>query len=111
MSFFMQSSKLFSHKKNLRFNFIEWRCVTINNSFNINRNFHKVNLYHTYPSFQSFLQGYKDINRKDISFSLYSTRSSFKESPYDILGVSKNATAKEIKLAYFREAKKHHPVS
>jgi curved DNA-binding protein CbpA len=40
-----------------------------------------------------------------------STRSSKqkKYSPYDILGVSKGATPKEIKLAYFREAKKHHP--
>lgn len=29
--------------------------------------------------------------------------------PYRVLGVAKNATAKEIKLAYFREAKKWHP--
>lgn len=30
-------------------------------------------------------------------------------NPYDLLNVSKDATAKEIKLAYFREAKKYHP--
>lgn len=30
-------------------------------------------------------------------------------NPYSILGVSKNATEKEIKIAYFREAKKWHP--
>jgi hypothetical protein len=32
-----------------------------------------------------------------------------KRSPYDILGVSKSATAKEIKMAFYREAKKYHP--
>lgn len=29
--------------------------------------------------------------------------------PYDVLNVSKSATQKEIKLAYFKEAKKSHP--
>ncbi|KAJ1438363.1 J-domain from the Dnaj-like protein, partial [Ochromonadaceae sp. CCMP2298] len=32
-----------------------------------------------------------------------------RQSPYDLLKVDKSATDKEIKLAYFREAKKYHP--
>jgi hypothetical protein len=38
-------------------------------------------------------------------FSTYNHR----KSPYDILGVSATANEKEIKLAYFRQAKKYHP--
>lgn len=52
-----------------------------------------------------------------ISIRLLSTRSRTKKTynpfpnmtPYEILNVSRSADAKEIKLAYFREAKKHHP--
>ena len=29
--------------------------------------------------------------------------------PYEILGVSRGASAKEVRLAYLRAAKKHHP--
>lgn len=31
------------------------------------------------------------------------------KSLYDVLGISKNCTEKEIKAAYFRESKKYHP--
>ncbi|KAE9417072.1 hypothetical protein Angca_006440, partial [Angiostrongylus cantonensis] len=39
----------------------------------------------------------------------HSTRPSGKEDYYKILGVKKDATAKEIKKAYFQLAKKYHP--
>ena len=46
--------------------------------------------------------------------AVHSTRSFLsswqrRENYYDILGVSPSATQKEIKLAYYRLAKKHHP--
>lgn len=31
------------------------------------------------------------------------------QSPYDVLNVAKDATAKDVKLAYYRAAKEHHP--
>jgi DnaJ-domain-containing protein 1 len=31
------------------------------------------------------------------------------QSPYDVLGIEKNATNKDIKLAYYKKAKEHHP--
>lgn len=52
----------------------------------------------------------------NLSGRLFSTRhtrarkfSWANKSPYELLNVPKNATEKEIKLAYFREAKKYHP--
>jgi DnaJ-class molecular chaperone len=30
-------------------------------------------------------------------------------NPYEVLGLTKSATEKEIKLAYFKQAKKYHP--
>lgn len=39
----------------------------------------------------------------------FSTYTSHTKDPYTILGVSRVATAKEIKMAYFRLAKLHHP--
>jgi len=41
--------------------------------------------------------------------SYYNSQKSKILSPYELLNVPKTATAKEIKLAYFREAKKYHP--
>jgi hypothetical protein len=32
-----------------------------------------------------------------------------KRSPYEILGVDRNSSPKDVKIAYFREAKKYHP--
>jgi hypothetical protein len=31
------------------------------------------------------------------------------KSPYEVLGITKHATTKEIKMAYYRAAKEHHP--
>jgi DnaJ-class molecular chaperone len=50
---------------------------------------------------------FKVQNSKSIRLlSFYKKK---QKSPYEILNVSKAATEKEIKMAYFREAKKHHP--
>lgn len=40
--------------------------------------------------------------------SFFSGKASIR-SPYEILGVSRTASAKEIKMGFYREAKKHHP--
>ena len=42
-------------------------------------------------------------------YSSYFRNQSGNESPYDILGISKTASDKEIKSAYYQEAKKCHP--
>lgn len=47
------------------------------------------------------------IRARNQALSTWSRRSN--RSPYEILGVSNSATDKEIKLGYFREAKKYHP--
>jgi hypothetical protein len=45
----------------------------------------------------------------DSAFVFRSFATTRPESPYDLLGINRNATPKEIKLAYYREAKKWHP--
>ena len=49
------------------------------------------------------------IRSKNVNPKLLLSYWNKQKSLYDILNVPKTATAKEIKLAYFREAKKHHP--
>jgi len=63
-----------------------------------------------------FITGIQFINSNSISFGAmkgrymsYYNQKSKVLSPYELLNVPNSATAKEIKLAYFREAKKYHP--
>lgn len=47
------------------------------------------------------------ISTKRFPVARYTQKA--KRSPYEILGITKNASTKEIKVAYFKEAKKFHP--
>ncbi|KJH41112.1 DnaJ region [Dictyocaulus viviparus] len=49
-----------------------------------------------------------DVSVNKVRF-IHSTQPSSKEDYYKVLGVKKDATAKEIKKAYFQLAKKYHP--
>lgn len=92
-------------------------CATYNSYYNTNydsnyycnSNYNVVYSNNNYSNYKNNCYSY--YNRQ--SFSTYNRygRRRKKEtlSPYEILKVETTATAKEIKLAYFREAKKHHP--
>eukprot|EP01041_Mallomonas_annulata_P000768 gene768-1465_t len=65
-----------------------------------NHNNH-LNLSHGQPLYHAV----KLISQSNRSFS---SRIDI-NNPYEILGIPKTADLKQIKIAYFREAKKHHP--
>ncbi|XP_031844957.1 dnaJ homolog l(2)tid, mitochondrial isoform X2 [Nomia melanderi] len=53
----------------------------------------------------------KDViqNFQSTQRSIYTTNSLLKRTYYDVLGIPKNASAKDIKKAYYQLAKKYHP--
>jgi hypothetical protein len=49
------------------------------------------------------------INGFQFPSARHSTHWKTKRTPYEILGVDRSSTPKEIKMAFYKEAKKHHP--
>ena len=79
---------------------------------NIGTDYFKCNKPEIFRHLTSFLKSSQITYARNIIRCYYSyNRQSGASSmnPYEVLGVTKSSTEKEIKIAYFKQAKKYHP--
>eukprot|EP00055_Hartaetosiga_balthica_P010575 m.45527 g.45527 ORF g.45527 m.45527 type:complete len:458 (-) comp7227_c0_seq1:1615-2988(-) len=68
-----------------------------------------LHLFRRMARVQPFLNGTAASTLFSSSRLLHTSQPSWKEDYYDVLGVGRDASEKELKKAYFEKAKKYHP--